>query len=85
MKRSMNVIKNVAKLCFGPVLTYGLYHFDLFSDFMQAINLFLNCHHIYGALTVVFILLSYGISVALLRYHRNMVLSKASVYHYHIS
>ena len=43
----------------GPVLTYGLYYVDLSSDFFSTINLFLNCHYKYGALSLTIMGTSY--------------------------
>ena len=69
---------------FGPLLTYGLYHLDLFSDFMQSINLFSNCHFFYGSMTLLFVLLSYVFTVLLLMYYRKKKLSVASCYTFHL-
>ena len=53
------VIKQFFVVLFGPISTYGFYHYDLITDTLQTINLFNNCHYNYGMLSISFILISY--------------------------
>ena len=43
----------------GPIKTYGLYYCDIGSDYFLMITLFMNCHYIYGSISMAILCFSY--------------------------
>ena len=42
-----------------PIRVYGAYFYDVITDTLQAITLFLNCHLKYGLASIALIVISY--------------------------
>lgn len=57
------VLKQIFAVLFGPISTYGFYHYDIITDILQIIALFSNCHWRYGFISILFIVISYITSV----------------------
>ena len=67
----------------GPMLTYGLYYLDLFSDTYNMITLFINCHFYYGVMSLAIMLLSYITTTICLKYKFDQDFKKALLYPYY--
>ena len=67
----------------GPLLTYGLYYFDLYSDTYNMITLFVNCHFYYGLTSLTIMLISYISTAMFLKYKFNQDFKKALLYPYY--
>ena len=67
----------------GPLLTYGLYYFDLYSDTYNMISLFLNCHYYYGTMSLAIMLVSYISTAIFLKFKFNQDFKKALLYPYY--
>ena len=52
----------------GPIKTYGLYYCDIGSDYFFVVTLFLNCHYIYGSISVAILCFSYCMTVLYLKF-----------------
>ena len=64
----------------GPIFTYGLYYFDIFSDFFFMITLFMNCHYYYGLTSLSIICLSYATTAIFVKLKFNIELKKSLGY-----
>ena len=76
----------VAKLLLtiiGPLLSYGLYYFDLYSDTYNMITLFVNCHFYYGSMSLAIMLISYISTAIFLKYKFDQDFKKALLYPYY--
>ena len=56
----------------GPIFTYGLYYFDIFSDFSLMITLFTNCHKYYGIMSLSIICVSYATTAVFVKFKFNI-------------
>ena len=83
--RCHKVLMQLFEILFGPMSTYGFYHYDIITDIMQTVNLFQNCHHRYGILSICFILISYLTTVIHLIYFMEKDKFTAMFYpYYHV-
>ena len=64
----------------GPIFTYGLYYFDIFSDFFFMITLFMNCHYYYGLTSLSIICLSYTTTAIFVKFKFNIEFQKSLCY-----
>ena len=64
----------------GPIFTYGLYYFDIFSDFFHMISLFNNCHKYYGIISLSIICLSYATTAAFVTFKFHTKFTKSLCY-----
>ena len=62
------LILQILVLILGPLRAYGLYHYDVLTDFFQTYNYFANCHYKYGAASLAVILSSYVSTVLHLKF-----------------
>ena len=67
------ILKKITITALGPLLDYGLYYYDLYSDSYFTFTLANNCHWNYFTLSVGILLSSYFITVAYLRYHVQVI------------
>ena len=67
------ILKKITITALGPLLDYGLYYYDLYSDTYFTYTLAKNCHWIYFSFSVGILLSSYFITVAYLRYHVQVI------------
>ena len=74
--------KNICITAFGPVLDYGLYYFDIFSDAKFASTMKDNCHQKFFRASVSIAVTSYLLTVFFLRYHLNESWKRAFLYPY---
>ena len=70
---SFGILKKITITALGPLLDYGLYYYDLYSDSYFTYTLANNCHWIYFTFSVGILLSSYFITVAYLRYHVQVI------------
>ena len=66
---AFGVLKKIIIMALGPLLDYGLYYYDIYTDAMFSYTLANNCHWRYFSSSVGILLSSYFITVAYLRYH----------------
>ena len=66
---AFGILKKIAITAFGPILEYGLYYYDLFSDSFFSYTMASNCHWRYFAVSICIMVSSYFVTVAYLRYH----------------
>ena len=71
--RAFGILKKIIVTALGPLLEYGLYYFDLYSDGYFTYTLASNCHWRYFTFSVGILLSSYFITVAYLRYHIQVI------------
>ena len=64
----------------GPIFTYGLYYFDIFSDFSLMITLFTNCHKYYGIMSLSIICVSYATTAVFVKFKFNIEFQKSLCY-----
>ena len=64
----------------GPIFTYGLYYFDIFSDFFFMITLFMNCHKYYGIISLSIICVSYATTSIFVKFKFNIEFKKSLCY-----
>ena len=70
---AFGILKKMTITAFGPLLDYGLYYFDLYSDSYFTYTLANNCHWKYFTFSVGILLSSYLITAAYLRYHVQVI------------
>ena len=70
---SFSILKKIAITALGPLLDYGLYYYDLYSDTYFTYTLANNCHWRYFTFSVGILFSSYFITVAYLRYHVQVI------------
>ena len=70
---AFGILKKITITALGPLLDYGLYYYDLYSDSYFTYTLANNCHWNYFIFSVGIILSSYFITVAYLRYHVKVI------------
>ena len=71
---TFGVLKKIAITALGPLLDYGLYYYDLYSDGYFTYTLANNCHWKYFTFSLGIILSSYVITAAYLRYHVQVII-----------
>ena len=71
---SFGVLKKIAITALGPLLDYGLYYYDLYSDTYFTYTLANNCHWRFFTTSIGILVSSYIITVAYLRYHLQVIL-----------
>ena len=64
----------------GPIFTYGLYYFDIYSDFSLMITLFTNCHKYYGIMSLSIICVSYATTAVFMKFRFNIGFKKSLCY-----
>ena len=79
----MGTCKNIGITVFGPLLDYGLYYYDLFSDTFFTYTMLNNCHFKYFATSICIMVSSYFVTVAYLRCHVKESWRKSFMYPYH--
>ena len=82
-RKIMGTCKNIGITVFGPLLDYGLYYYDLFSDTVFTYTMLNNCHFKYFATSICIMVSSYFVTVAYLRYHVQESWKKSFMYPYH--
>ena len=70
---SFDVLKKLAITALGPLLDYGLYYYDLYSDTYFSYTLAHNCHWKFFTSSIGILVSSYIITVAYLRYHFQVI------------
>ena len=70
---AFGILKKIAITALGPLLDYGLYYYDLYSDALFSYTLVHNCHWYYFSASVCILASSYVITVAYLRYHMQVI------------
>ena len=81
---SFGILKKIAITALGPLLDYGLYYYDLYSDTYFSYTLAHNCHWIYFTSSVGILVSSYIITVGYLRCHFQVIwifIIKPTLYH----
>ena len=74
--------KNIFITALGPVLDYGLYYYDIYSDSKFASTMKENCHEKFFATSMSIVVTSYLLTVGYLRYHLNESWKRAFVFPY---
>ena len=75
-KTSMQILKTIL----GPMLSYVLYYYDIFSDVYNTIISFQNCQPEFGAISLVIIVTSYLTTVVCLKYTRKETFTSSLCY-----
>ena len=70
---SFGILKKIAITALGPLLDYGLYYYDLYSDTYFSYTLANNCHWNYFKTSVCILASSYLVTVAYLRCHFQVI------------
>ena len=70
----------IGKALFIPLLTYGLYNFDLLTDLLNTVTLFQNCHTYLGLISMSIMLSSYITTVLYLKFEMEEKMSVALLY-----
>ena len=70
---AFGILKKMTITALGPLLDYGLYYYDLYSDSYFTYTLANNCHWKYFSFSIGILLSSYFITVAYLRYHVQVI------------
>ena len=55
-------------LTIGPIRSYGFYHYDVMTDYLQTYNYFANCQYDYGITSLIVMLSSYIATVLHLKF-----------------
>ena len=76
------MLKQILDIIFGPILTSGLYYLDLFTDLLNTILQFKNCHIIFGTLSVLILVTSYFTTVIYIKFRLNKPINFALWYPY---
>ena len=84
-KIKQSLIGKLGMTLIGPVLTYGLYYYDYFSDLSLMITLFINCHYYYGITSIVIMVLSYVTSAIFLKFKMKQEFKESLLYPYYHS
>ena len=74
--------KQILNIIFGPILASGLYYLDLFTDLLNTILQFKNCHIIFGTLSLLILITSYFTTVIYIRFRLNKPINFAILYPY---
>ena len=74
--------KKICITALGPVLDYGLYYFDIFTDAKFALTMKDNCHQKFFRASVSIAVTSYLLTVCFLRYHLSESWKRAFLYPY---
>ena len=82
-RKIMGTCKNIGITVFGPLLDYGLYYYDLFSDTFFTYTMLNHCHFKYFATSICIMVSSYFVTVAYLRYHVQESWKKSFMFPYH--
>ena len=77
---TINFIFKASKQISGPIISYALYNYDIFSDVSNAIISFQNCQPKFGAISLIIIMTSYFTTAACLKYTRNDTLISSLCY-----
>jgi len=80
---SFGVLKKIAITALGPLLDYGLYYYDLYSDTYFTYTLANNCHWRFFASSIGILVSSYIITVVYLRCHLQENWMKSFMFPYH--
>ena len=80
MQRLKESLLKIVLTLSGPIFTYGLYYFDIFSDFFFTITLFMNCHKYYGITSLTIICLSFATTAVFMKFRFNIGLKKSLCY-----
>ena len=80
MQRLKESLLKIVLTLSGPIFTYGLYYFDIFSDFFFMITLFMNCHKYYGITSLTIICLSYATTAVFIKFRFNIEFKKSLCY-----
>ena len=78
-----NLVVKIILTLIGPVLTSGLYYFDLYSDTVFMITLYMNCHVYYSIMSLAIMLVSYMSTAIYLKFKLNQDFKKAFLYPYY--
>ena len=70
---SFVILKKLAITALGPLLDYGLYYYDLYSDTYFTFTLAKNCHWKFFTSSIGILVSSYIITVAYLRCHFKVI------------
>ena len=70
---SFVILKKLAITALGPLLDYGLYYYDLYSDTYFTFTLANNCHWRFFASSIGILVSSYIITVVYLRCHLQVI------------
>ena len=70
---SFVILKKLAITALGPLLDYGLYYYDVYSDTYFTFTLAKNCHWKFFTSSIGILVSSYIITVAYLRCHFKVI------------
>ena len=80
------IVVKLALSFIGPIKSYGLYYYDLYTDVFNVQTYFKNCHPIYGYISLGILFSSYMSTVLFLTFKRNEQFLHALCYPvYHIA
>ena len=80
--KGLTIIK-VFETLIGPIKSYGLYYYDIISDFLFMITLFRNCHFKYGITSLSIMILSYLTTMIYLTVYMKQNFKKSLIYPYY--
>ena len=83
VKANVNLFVKIMLMLIGSIKSYVLYYCDIGSDYFFVVTLFLNCHYIYGSISVAILCFSYCMTVLYLKFRMKQSFKKSIFYPYY--